>query len=137
MWEVVQRKHKECRARQPDDDQRPVSATDAALYSRHVIADLRLPTLRHGQRAMPLEGPPLLPVGWAKAWAGHSERASLPSLLAAIGAERTQRDLLGRWYLRPFDQDADDFEGAFLSVNGALAVEVSLGRHTNRIPRPS
>ncbi|CAK9012698.1 unnamed protein product, partial [Durusdinium trenchii] len=39
----------------------------------------------------------LIPSGWERFWSEHSERATLPSGLAALGVEKANRDLLGRW----------------------------------------
>lgn len=39
----------------------------------------------------------LIPDGWERFWSEHSERATLPSGLAALGVEKANRDLLGRW----------------------------------------
>ena len=39
----------------------------------------------------------LIPSGWERFWSEHSERATLPSGLAALGVEKSDRDLLGRW----------------------------------------
>ena len=39
----------------------------------------------------------LIPDGWERFWSEHSERATLPSGLAALGVEKSDRDLLGRW----------------------------------------
>ena len=39
----------------------------------------------------------LIPSGWERFWSEHSERATLPSGLAALGVEKSDRDYLGRW----------------------------------------
>ena len=39
----------------------------------------------------------LIPSGWERFWSEHSERATLSSGLAALGVEKSDRDLLGRW----------------------------------------
>ena len=39
----------------------------------------------------------LIPSGWERFWTEHSERATMPSGLAALGVEKSSRDLLGRW----------------------------------------
>ena len=39
----------------------------------------------------------LIPSGWERFWSEHSERATLPSGLAALGVDKSDRDLLGRW----------------------------------------
>eukprot|EP00913_Durusdinium_trenchii_P009962 g9349.t1 len=39
----------------------------------------------------------LIPDGWERFWSEHSERATMPSGLAALGVEKSDRDLLGRW----------------------------------------
>ena len=40
----------------------------------------------------------------AQAWTGHSERATLPSLLAAAGVSRESRELVGRWRAEGSDE---------------------------------
>jgi hypothetical protein len=40
---------------------------------------------------------PLLAPNLVTGWSKHSERATLPSLYAALGVPKTERDLLGRW----------------------------------------
>ena len=58
----------------------------------------------HALAASGTEGPLLVPSdekfldeGLEGAWTGHSERSSLPSLAAAIGIPKSERDYLGRW----------------------------------------
>ena len=38
----------------------------------------------------------LIPSGWERFWSEYSERATMPSGLAALGVEKSDRDLLGR-----------------------------------------
>jgi hypothetical protein len=40
---------------------------------------------------------PLIPVPLLGGWSGHSERSTLPSILAAMGVPKAERDPLGRW----------------------------------------
>ena len=42
-------------------------------------------------------GDKLVDTGLESAWTGHSERSSLPSLAAALGIPKCERDYLGRW----------------------------------------
>ena len=42
-------------------------------------------------------GQPLLGDCLARGWTGHSERSTLPSILAALGVSKVERDFLGRW----------------------------------------
>lgn len=51
-------------------------------------------------------GNALIPHGWERFWTEHSERATLSSGLAALGVQKPERDLLGRWKPEGSDQYA-------------------------------
>ena len=46
----------------------------------------------------------MVPEMWALAWTGHSERASVTSLAAALGIPKEERDYLGRWSPKGSDE---------------------------------
>ena len=60
-------------------------------YAEAVAGSSRVLSLLEGYKG------PLIPSGWERFWSEHSERATLPSGLAALGVEKSDRDLLGRW----------------------------------------
>ena len=49
-------------------------------------------------------GEPVFPDSWERFWTEHSERATLPSAMAAIEVQKVDRDLLGRWHPEGSDQ---------------------------------
>ena len=59
----------------------------------------------------------LLTETYATAWAGHSERATLPSALAALGVPRDEREHLGRWS----PQGADEYVRTYKMLMKKLA----------------
>ena len=74
---------------------RPATAADLAAMGHRVLQEVRVPVLRNGAW---LPGPVRMVQGaLSAAWTGHAERATLPSALAALGVQRSDRDTLGRW----------------------------------------
>ena len=70
--------------------QRPASYADAAAAGRALLGVLRIPGGDpESDRALPKE--------CLDFWTEHSERATLPSALAALGVPKIRRDPLGRW----------------------------------------
>ena len=75
---------------------------------------------------------PLIPSGWERFWSEHSERATLPSGLAALGVEKSSRDLLGRWcpegsdvYVRTYNTIVKKMQQKIVAVlRGEAAYEV-------------
>ena len=59
-----------------------------------VIVNLRLPSVSEATGSL---GERLLEESMAVVWTGHSERATLPSLAAAVGMTIPERGYLGRW----------------------------------------
>ena len=53
---------------------------------------------------MDLNNKPLFPDSWERFWTEHSERATLPSAMAALEVQKVDRDLLGRWCPEGSDQ---------------------------------
>ena len=58
------------------------------------------------------EGDDLLPESIERFWSEHSERATLPSALAALGIGKTDRDLIGRWMPEGSDQYVRTYNAA-------------------------
>jgi hypothetical protein len=89
---------------------RPASSRDLATLGTLVIAELTTP-VRVENLEGEVKGPKdtggdlqwtsgktrLVPFSLAIGWTGHSERTTLPSLLAAMGVAKADRDPLGRW----------------------------------------
>ena len=71
----------------------PVTYQEAVAASAELFGDL---TDGHGSR--------LLPDGWSRFWTEHSERSTLASGLAALGVQKSDRDMLGRWQPEGSDQ---------------------------------
>jgi len=74
----------------------PASTHDMTVLNRAVLTYLAAPVRgasgRWGEGARPLVAEAMV-----DGWSGHSERATLPSLLAAMGVPKSERDPLGRW----------------------------------------
>ena len=78
----------------------PASAGELACLNRLVLQDLGTPRARvdgRGQVHWEFGDATLVSALTSQGWSGHSERATLPSLLAAAGVSRADRDPLGRW----------------------------------------
>jgi len=66
----------------------PATEADMATLNKLVLQDLVSPLgASH----------PLVPASLLDGWTGHSERCTMPSVLAALGVPKGDRDLLGRW----------------------------------------
>jgi hypothetical protein len=87
---------------------------DRALYGRALLVDLE-PTLSDGI-------PTKFLAAWPRAagyWTEHSERNFLPTVAAALGFDKNQRDYIGRWkpgaqsddYVRSARQILDKLQG--------------------------
>jgi hypothetical protein len=87
---------------------------DRALYGRALLVDLA-PSLSTG-------GPDRFLAAWPRAagyWTEHSERNFLPTVAAALGFDKNQRDYIGRWkpgaqsddYVRSARQILDRMQG--------------------------
>ena len=65
--------------------------TSHVTYAEAVAGSARTLALLEGYNGR------LIPSGWERFWSEHSERATVPSGLAALGVEKADRDYLGRW----------------------------------------
>eukprot|EP00435_Cladocopium_sp_Y103_P074536 s47_g49.t1 len=54
---------------------------------------------------------PLFPEDFASFWTEHSERATLPTALAMLGVQGTQKDLVGRWKPEASDTYVRSYNG--------------------------
>ena len=70
----------------------------------------------------------LIPHGWERFWTEHSERATLSSGLAAIGVQKPDRDLLGRWKPEGSDQYVRTYNAAVSRMQAMYAEHVRLGK---------
>ena len=75
----------------------PAPPSEAAAWSRVVLTSLRIPIWRDDMKRWVRGRDQLLENALVVAWTGHSERASLPSALAALGVHRESRQMIGRW----------------------------------------
>ena len=74
------------------------------------------------------ENKKLFPEGLERFWSEHSERASLPSALAAIGIHKTERDLVGRWMPEGSDAYVRTYNAAVSRPQVRFAKEIRKGR---------
>ena len=79
----------------------PASSSDMAALLCRAMQELQAPS---GER--------MLSEQLAMVWTGHSERATLPSWLAAQGAPKEDRDTVGRWT----PKDSDDYVRNYKAV---------------------
>ena len=75
----------------------PATSGDAASLGLKVLYELRVPALGEEDKVWHTGEQPLLGEVLARGWTGHSERSTLPSILAALGVKKSERDFLGRW----------------------------------------
>ena len=104
----------------------PASAADMAILNKAVLQRLQVPVATHvteegEQRLVWKEGPYcLIKESMCDGWTGHSERCTMPSLLASMGVPKAERDPLGRWspsgsddYVRTYRAVIRDLMGRF------------------------
>ena len=63
---------------------------------------------------------PLLPPNLVAGWTGHSERATLPSLFAAMQVPKAERDPLGRWAPTGSDDYVRTYRALMRNLAGRL-----------------
>jgi hypothetical protein len=83
-----------------DYDKVPVSPRDVATLGKLVLESLTIPITDPEQPSLArwrMGTQPLIPAPLLCGWTGHSERSTLPSILAAMGVPKSERDPLGRW----------------------------------------
>ena len=94
----------------------PMSTADAAIYTSYAMTLLQVPELSEDGADWSEAGVPLLPDEWQRYWSGHSERASVISMLTVLGVPKEQRDLFGRW----LPQGSDDYVRTYAATVRAL-----------------
>ena len=83
---------------------KPMGNSEAALYNRMFLAVLKVPVYNEDMDAWGTpDDAPLLPGSWPRVWSGHSERHTLPTILAVGGVAKDERDRVGRW--QPSESD--------------------------------
>jgi hypothetical protein len=104
----------------------PASSGDMAVLYRYVLTLLKVPVRADGEDEFSMEGGAS---GWARGetlllippldagWTGHSERSTLPSIFAAAGVPKSERDPLGRWS----PSGSDDYVRTYRSLVKGLA----------------
>ena len=113
----------------PTDDldrfgNRMASDTDAAILCRLMLADLKIPIkkadVETGITKWEITDAPFMSPLVTSGWTNHSERATLTSMLAAMGIDKARRDALGRWspsgsddYVRTYKSIVKDLLGRF------------------------
>ena len=73
-------------------------------------------------------GARLVPDGWERFWTEHSERSTMPSGLAALGVQKCDRDLLGRWTPEGSDQYVRTYNAVVKGLQKRFAVPIREGR---------
>ena len=102
---------------------RMATDNDAATLSRLMFVELKVPKKMRdteGNLVWTATEEPLMDPLLAAGWTNHSERATLTSLLAALGVDKARRDALGRWspsgsddYVRTYKCIVKDLLGRF------------------------
>eukprot|EP00435_Cladocopium_sp_Y103_P044620 s1206_g12.t1 len=93
-----------------------MSYQEAVAWSSEVMREMRAP-----------DGRELVPEGWERFWTEHSERSTLTSGLAAIGVQKPDRDLLGRWTPEGSDQYVRTYNAAVKRMQHQYAEAVRGG----------
>ena len=96
----------------------PASSGDLAILGRKVLEETKVPVWGSDGSDTWSEGPmPLVPGPLLNGWSGHSERCTLPSLFAAMGIAKQDRDPLGRWS----PSGSDDYVRTYRALVQSLA----------------
>ena len=108
------------------------TAADAAYLGALVFASLKVPekdaqTAQDDQPGWRPTKEYLLPGLLPEGWTNHSERASLPSALAATGIAKERRNMLGRWRPDGSDEYVRTYRAAARSLIGVVLDTVAKG----------
>jgi hypothetical protein len=98
----------------------PASPADLANLGRIVLMQLVTPvstTTTEGVTGWREGQVPLIPEPLLGGWSGHSERCTMPSILAAMGVPKSERDPLGRWS----PSGSDDYVRTYRALVSSLA----------------
>jgi hypothetical protein len=120
--------------------QSPARNRDLATLGTMVLAELKVPIYSETDREFEAPGlvavvemkwvpslVPLLASSMLTGWSGHSERATLPSLYAAMGVPKTERDPLGRWAPTGSDEYVRTYRALLRNLSGRLRETVCNG----------
>ena len=112
----------------------PASTADMAILNKVVLQRLQVP-----MAVQPPEGGKLPPV-WKEGpyclikapmldgWTGHSERCTMPSLLASMGVPKAERDPLGRWSPSGSDDYVRTYRALIRDLMGRFRRAAALGQ---------
>jgi hypothetical protein len=112
----------------------PASAADIAILNKAVLQRLQVPVATHvteegEQRLVWKEGPYcLIKESMCDGWTGHSERCTMPSLLASMGVPKAERDPLGRWSPSGSDDYVRTYRALIRDLMGRFRRAAALGR---------
>ena len=112
----------------------PASAADMAILNKAVLQRLQVPVATHvteegEQRLVWKEGPYcLIKESMCDGWTGHSERCTMPSLLASMGVPKAERDPLGRWSPSGSDDYVRTYRALIRDLMGRFRRAAALGR---------
>jgi hypothetical protein len=98
----------------------PASSNDLATLGRLVLEQLMSPVSSEsaeGQIGWHEGQVSLVPRPLIGGWTGHSERCTLPSIYAAMGVPKSERDPLGRWS----PSGSDDYVRTYRALVSSLA----------------
>jgi hypothetical protein len=115
----------------------PASAGDMAVLNKIVIQELKIPVLASpggvgGVQASWKEGPYcLVKTPMCNGWTGHSERCTMPSLLASMGVPKAERDPLGRWSPSGSDDYVRTYRALIRDLMARFRRAVSAGEAAN------
>ena len=115
----------------------PASTSDMSILNKIVLQQLRIPVLDPPgaiteAQSRWKEGPYcLVKTPLCDGWTGHSERCTMPSLLASMGVPKAERDPLGRWSPSGSDDDVRTYRALIRDLMGRVRRAVSLGELAN------
>jgi hypothetical protein len=95
----------------------PASSADLATLGTLLLSELKVPVMADGHEEWSSGSEVLIPTPLLMGWTGHSERATLPSLFAAMGVPKAERDPLGRWS----PSGSDDYVRTYKALVKGLA----------------
>jgi hypothetical protein len=112
----------------------PASTADMAILNKAVLQRLQVPVAvpsTEGERQQLgwKEGPYcLIKESMCDGWTGHSERCTMPSLLASMGVPKAERDPLGRWSPSGSDDYVRTYRALIRDLMGRFRRAASLGQ---------
>ena len=111
---------------------RMASDSDVSMLCVTLMSDLRMPIKMEPQLGSAAywsdSEEPLMQQVVANGWTNHSERATLSSMLAAIGIDKTRRAVLGRWSPSGSDDYVRTYKAIVKDLVNRFCRTVSSGR---------